>query len=161
MANITKVIKNGYEYSIGTWDMAYSDFNWVTKTWGTITLDLNSKIAPSANFTVVAPSTIKEWQQYILRVENPSTVYTMTLGSHITNPHSVPTTLIANQTQYFKFLAVWTDLELQPEGWTSNWDVVVSSQANNVLTTWTAIWGWTEANYAQLTKQANTIYYTY
>ena len=43
----------------------------------------------------------------------------------------------------------------------SGWDVVVSSQANNILTSWMKIWAWTEANYANLwTYDNNTLYLT-
>lgn len=42
------------------------------------------------------------------------------------------------------------------------WDVVVSSQANNILTSWMKIWAWTEANYNNLgTKDNNTLYLTF
>ena len=106
--------------SWATWDMEYADFNWASKTWATITLDLNSTITPSANFTVNAPSTIKDWQVYVLRVDNWATAYTMTLGTNITNPYSTSTTLTANWIDQFVFLAIWGNLELQPEvswGW--------------------------------------------
>lgn len=61
--------------------MKYSDFNWQAKSGATVTLDLACTITPSANFTVNAPSTIKDGQSYILRVNNGSTAYTMTLGT--------------------------------------------------------------------------------
>ena len=59
-------------------------------------MSLNTTITPSANFTVNAPSTIKDGQVYILRVTNGGTAYTMTLGTNITNPYSTDTTLTAN-----------------------------------------------------------------
>lgn len=101
-------------WSWWAWDMLYQDFNWVTKTWATVTLDFNSVIEPSANFTVNAPSTIKDWQIYILRVESGATAYTMTLGTWITNPYSESITLTANKIKLFTFLAIDGDLELQP-----------------------------------------------
>lgn len=66
--------------------MAYSDFSWKARSGTTITLDLACTITPTANFTVNAPATIKDGQSYILRVNNQSTAYTMTLGTGITNP---------------------------------------------------------------------------
>lgn len=99
----------------GSWDMAYADFNWVSKTWATVTLDLNSTITPSANFTVNAPATIKDWQVYILRVVSWATAYTMTLGTWITNPYSTSTTLTANYIDQFVFQAIGWSLELLPE----------------------------------------------
>ena len=115
--------------SISSWDMNYSDFNRIEKTWATITLDLNSYIEPSADFTVNAPSTIEDWQRYILRVVTWATPYTMTLWTWITNPYSESTTLLANTVHQFGFLAIDWDLELQPsvtqswwwEWWTITW----------------------------------------
>ena len=45
-------------------------------------------------------------------------------------------------------------------GWGWGWDVQVSSQANNILTSWMKIWAGTEANYTSLTKDSNTLYLT-
>lgn len=41
------------------------------------------------------------------------------------------------------------------------WNVVVSTQANNVFTSGLSIWGWLSTDYVSLTKQNNTIYITY
>jgi len=104
-----------------TWDMAYADFEWETKTWASVTLDLTSTITPSANFTVNKPSTIKEWQIYILRVTSWSTVYTMSLGEGINNPWNLDLSLNTNETAQFVFLAINSSaLELQKPGW---WDL--------------------------------------
>jgi len=111
------------------WDMLYADFNWATKTWETITLDLNSTITPSANFTVNAPATIKDGQVYILRVVNWATAYTMTLGTWITNPYSTSTTLTANWVDQFVFQAIGWDLELLPDS-----DVDISGKQDKATT---------------------------
>jgi len=43
----------------------------------------------------------------------------------------------------------------------SGWDVMVSSQANNILTSWMKIWAWTQTNYDNLwTYDSNTVYLT-
>ena len=100
--------------SLNAWDMCYSDFNWSSKSWATVTLSLNSTITPSANFTVNKPSTIKEWQTYVLRVTNWSTAYTMTLGTGISNPWWVNLTLTPSGIDQFVFLATSSStLELQ------------------------------------------------
>ena len=100
--------------SLAAWDMCYTDYNWASKSWATITLDLNSTVTPSANFTVNKPSTIKEWQVYTLRVNNWSTAYTMTLGTGISNPWGTDLTLTPNGTDMFVFLATSSStLELQ------------------------------------------------
>ena len=62
----------------------------------------------------------------------------------------------------------WTDGQvLSKVSWSvawatpSGWDVVVSSQANNILTTWMKIRAWTETNYTNLwTYDSNTLYLT-
>ena len=73
-----------------------------------------------------------------------------TIGWKITNPSWW------TAWQYLKKTANW-------EEWAnvSWWDVLVSSQANNILTSGMKIWAWTEANYSSLgTYDSNTIYLT-
>ena len=44
----------------------------------------------------------------------------------------------------------------------SGWDVVVSSDSDNVLTTWAALRAWDETDYGNLSSyDSNTIYFTY
>ena len=115
---------------VGAWsgDMLYADFNWTAKTWASITLDLNSIITPSANFTVNAPATIKDWQIYVLRVITWATAYTMTLGTDITNPYSEDLTLTANTIAQFSFIWIDDKLELQPSiDVSTKWFAVVST----------------------------------
>ena len=160
--NNTSLLWSG-NISITAWDMSYTDFNWVAKTWATITLDLASTYTPSANFTVNAPSTIKDGQTYILRVENWSTAYTMTLWTNVTNPYGTDITLTADWIDQFVFLAIWGNLELQPEWWGGGW----WGWAITADTTWTTtsiskIWVGTEAEYAALTTyEENVAYMTY
>jgi hypothetical protein len=40
----------------------------------------------------------------------------------------------------------------------SGWDVLVSTQANNIFTPWMKIWGWTTSDYQSLTPDSNTAY---
>ena len=43
----------------------------------------------------------------------------------------------------------------------SGWDVMVSSQTGNILTSWMKIWAWTESDYQNLwTYDSNTVYLT-
>lgn len=95
------------------------DFYWQTKTWATITLDLSSEITPTSDFVVNAPTNVKEWQVYILRVNNGSTVYAMTLWNGIINTQGTNINLTAQATDMFVFLAIklWGNivLELQKE----------------------------------------------
>lgn len=101
------------------WDMFYDDFNFVALTWSVISLELSTKIEPSSNFTVNLPTDIKDWQEYILRVSNWNTPYTMTLWNGVENPWDVDLALTPNAVDMFVFLAVEDKLELQPE-WGSN-----------------------------------------
>ena len=102
------------EVGAWSWDMLYSDFWWDTLTWASVTLALRWEITPSANFTINKPNDLKDWQFYVLRVDNGATAYTMTLGTWVTNPYSEDLTLIANNIQQFMFLAKGWNLELQP-----------------------------------------------
>lgn len=115
--NIKTVNSNSLLWSgnVSVWDVKYADYNWTTLTWNNVTLALNSQITPTANFTINAPWTIKDWQEYILRVTSGWTVYAITLGTNISNPNNVDTTLTANSIDQFVFLAVWWQLELQKE----------------------------------------------
>lgn len=136
-------------------DMLYSDFNWVTKTWSSITLDLASKISPTGNFTVNAPSTIKDGQTYILRVDSWGTAYTMSLWTNITNPYNVTTDLTLWWIDQFVFLAIWGKLELQPDffdewwGWGWWW-------GEYVAWSWISISGWVIRNTWVLSVNWNT-----
>ena len=149
-----------WDVTLSAWDMSYSDFWWQAKTWATITLDLASTYTPSADFTVNAPATIKDWQTYILRVNNEDTAYTMTLWTNVTNPFGTDITLTDYWIDQFVFLAIGWKLELQPEWWGWGWAITAD-------TTWTTtsiskIWVGTEAEYQALwTYEENVAYMTY
>ena len=113
------------------WDMLYADFYFDTLTWASVDMVLSADYTPASNFTVNAPATMEDWQVYILRVNNSDPVYTMTLGTNITNPHNVDLTLTPDCIDMFVFLAVWWELELQPE---LNWIAVVDA-LNSTSTT--------------------------
>lgn len=143
-------------------DMNYADYNRSVTTWATVTLSLNIEHTPSANFTVNAPATIKDWQTYILRVANWATAYTMTLGTNITNPYSTSTTLTANWIDQFVFVAKWWSLELQPEiqGWWSwggtRWSITGTlSDQTDLNTALNA-----KANTADVLTKSNTTTFT-
>lgn len=114
------------------WDMQYCDFNFVTKTWASVSLDLNSEITPSSDFTVNVPSEIKNWQAYVLRVNSWATPYTMTLGSCINNPNDMDLTLTANWTDQFVFFAI-NDNELDLQMSAENEIVYVTQAEYNAL----------------------------
>ena len=139
--NIKTVNNNSLVWSgdVSVWDMKYTDYNWTTLTWNNITLALNSQITPAANFTINAPWTIKDWQEYILRVTSGWTVYAITLGTNMSNPNNVDTTLTANSVDQFVFLAVWWQLELQPRDKDTTytaWTWISISVQNEISNTW-------------------------
>ena len=150
------ITQSNENLALGSWDMSYSDFWWQAKTWATITLDLASTYTPSANFTVNAPSTIKDWQTYILRVNNGATAYTMTLWTNVTNPFDTDITLTANWVDQFVFLAIGWALELQPEWWGGG----IAPAANSPINV-KYIWAGTQAQYEALSSyDNNTVYLT-
>ena len=157
---------NSYAWSDnGTWDMSYSDFGWATKSWATVTLDLASTISPAANFTVNAPSSIKDGQTYILRVSSGETAYTMTLWTNITNPYDTDITLTANWLDQFVFLAIGGNLELQPEWWGGGWSEWGEILAPNSPLKPKYRWYGTQEEYEALSQyytdeEWDTVYYT-
>lgn len=90
---------NGYEWSAPSgWDVKYSDFEIATATsWATLTIsDLTTEFVPTVDFTMSA-WTVKEWMQYIVRLDSWATAYTLTLGTGITNPFWEDLTLTASK----------------------------------------------------------------
>ena len=91
------------------WDMQYADFEWVTKTWSTITIeDISNNYTPVGNFTVQA-GTVKPGIEYILRVNVGNVPYTMTLWTWVINPNAYDTNLKENTIHLFKFIATNTN----------------------------------------------------
>lgn len=87
------------------WDVSYADFETATSVWATVTLSyMTTQITPSSDFTVTC-WTVKEWMQYILRINSWATAYTMTLGTGITNPFWETLTLTANKMTTVVFFA--------------------------------------------------------
>lgn len=83
-----------------------SDFNFKSATsWATLTIsDYNTIFVPTWNFTVSC-WTLKEWMQYVLRVNTWGTAYVMTLWTWITNPYDEELTLTATKKTTVVFLA--------------------------------------------------------
>ncbi len=126
-----------YEYF-----MKYADFNWSVPTWTNVVLSLSTEYYPTADFVINAPSTVKDWQTYILRVTSWATTYVMSLWENIINLQQTNINLTQNATDMFVFLAVDGKLELQkdinPNGvWTPNdWQLTIQKNG-------TAIWTFT------------------
>lgn len=123
--------------------MKWSDFHWISSSAVNLTLSLSVDYTPTDDFIVNAPTTIEEWQTYILRVNNWNTVYSMVLWNWINNNQWANTSLTQNATDMFVFLAVNWELELQRDisiwwgGWWG-WAWTLTLQRN-----WTTIWTFT------------------
>lgn len=144
---LTKTSSGTAWWDMSEWDMKYEDFEFASKSWASVVLDLSSTITPTSNFTVNVPTEIKEWQIYVLRVTNWATSYTMTLWEWITNPRWTSLSLTANTTDQFVFYAVSNSvLELQAEWWWSWWP-------ENIFVT--------QAEYDALTPEAGKTYFIY
>lgn len=101
-----------YEWANAAW----SDYSWVTKTISGWEVELGLRTivdTPESDFTLTAPTTLKDWEEYAIRIIS-ETSYTMTLWTWFTNPRNVDTTLSGNATDQYVFLAIWGELELQP-----------------------------------------------
>ena len=122
--------------------MKWSDFERDTQTWVNVILSLTTETTPTADFTVSAPTTVRTWQEYVLRVNSIDTAYVMTLWTGIVNPKLVNINLHPHTSDVFVFLALddWT-LELQPvvEPWATANDWVLTIQKNGTtVATFTA-----------------------
>lgn len=100
--------------SINCWDVTtalwytptnYADFETATTVWATLTVSFfTTQITPSTDFTIVA-WTVKEWMQYIVRVNSWATAYAMSLWTWVTNPFGEDLTLTANKMTTIVMLA--------------------------------------------------------
>ncbi len=109
--NWTSVLGSG-DLTVSWW----TDYSWVTKTisWWEVEIWLRTIVnAPWENFTLTAPASLQDWEEYVIRVINEAN-YTMTLWTGFTNPFSVDLSLSYYATDQFVFVAINWTLELQP-----------------------------------------------
>ena len=159
---LTNLRNEVYQYFI-----RWADYEWDTQNTANVILSLTTETTPTQDFTVSAPTTVREWQEYVLRVNSWATAYVMTLWNGITNPKLVDTNLHANTSDVFVFLALdnWA-LELQPivSAWANANDWILTIQKNGTtVATFTANqWTNTTANITvptvvdDLTTQSST-----
>ena len=101
MTTISKLHFNGVDYDVWGYDIAFK----TATSWATVTInDLSTKFTPNQDFTVNC-WTVKEWMQYVLRINSWATAYNMTLWTWITNPFNENLLLIANKTSTAVLLA--------------------------------------------------------
>ena len=125
---------------------ATSSALWTIKLWSDTVQSVSAEaVSWTANRTYAIQ--LNSSDQAVVNVPRTDTTYT-------TSTWLVPTTwttdyvLTKTADGYWWAAAAW-------------WDVQVSSQANNILTSWTKIWAWTQANYEALgSYDSNTIYLT-
>ena len=135
-----------YQYFI-----KWSDFERDEQNNANVILSLTTQTTPTEDFTVSAPSTVRVWQEYVLRVISTETAYVMTLWQWIVNPKQVDINLHTHTTDTYVFLALddWT-LELQPivSEWANPNDWILTIQKNGTtVATFTANqWTNTTAN---------------
>ena len=81
-------------------------------------------------------------------------LFSQVLGSPYDNTN-LATALNAKQDE----LTAWTNIQISNNVISATWwDVLVSSQANNIFTSWMKIWWWTQSDYQSLTPDSNTAY---
>lgn len=96
------------------WEL--TNYSWVTKTISNNSVEIWIRTIvnqPSWNFTITKPATLKEWEEYVIRIINNES-YTITLWSWITNPFSVNLATSPYATDQLVFIAINWELELQP-----------------------------------------------
>lgn len=134
---LTNLRNEVYQYFI-----KWSDFERDEQNNANVMLSLTTQTTPTEDFTVSAPSTVRAWQEYVLRVISTETAYVMTLWQWIVNPKQVDINLHTHTTDTYVFLALddWT-LELQPivSEWANPNDWILTIQKNGTtVATFTA-----------------------
>lgn len=147
--------------------MKWSDFERDEQNNANVILGLTTQTTPTEDFTVSVPSTVKEGQEYVLRVNSWATAYVMTLWNGITNPKNVDISLHANTSDVFVFLALdnWV-LELQPIVYElvdpNDWVLTIQKNGSTIATFTANQWTNTTANITvptvvdNLTTQSST-----
>lgn len=109
-------------YAIATY-WWWVDTSWKTATsWATLTVwDLRTKFTPSANFTISC-WTVNEWELYIVKITNWTTVYVMSLWTWVNNPFEEDLTLKKEKEMTITLLALSSSaLEIQNIKTEYNW----------------------------------------
>lgn len=108
------------------------DKSWKNKTVsnGELELWIRTICYPSADFTLIKPTELVDWEEYVVRFINWATPFNMTLGHWFTNPFWVDLTLSGDAKDQFTFLAIEWILELQPA------PVLVAPVENPQAPTW-------------------------
>ena len=166
---------------------ATSSTAWVVKLWSDTTQSISAEaVSWTANRTYAIQTNASNqlvvnvpWTDSVTSVNGSTWAVTVPVGDVVWPASATDGHLAVFDTATGKLIKDWWAIPTGvPSGWTdwqvlskvsgsiawanpSGWDVQVSTQANNILTSWTKLWCWTESNYQALaTKDQNTIYLT-
>ena len=123
---------------------------------------LNSWITAAKVTTYDGYSSTISWKQDALTLPATPTQWNLVVrwanNKTLTDGWAIPTWVPSWWNNWDVLTNVsWTPTWQAPSGW----DVKVSTQANNILTSWMKIWAWTQANYEALgSYDNNTVYLT-
>jgi len=120
------------------WDMQYADFRRVLKQWDVTIENLRTYTTPTSNFTISAWTWLKEWQIYILRVNQWNSAYTVTLWNNISNPNGLDVTMQTNKMNILQFVAT-SSIQLEYEWMTSSYLDLTSAQTISWLKTFSTL----------------------
>lgn len=163
-------------YTYTTWDY------FLVETVSTATPPVNYK-PNGSSYTGTASSTtesdevevwdiyIYDWTTWLLAINHWKTVSFANLAGSPSDNTALSNALAAKQdaltlpatpTQWH-LVTWWADNETLVDWWAvPTWDVTISSQSWNILTSWTKLWAWTQSDYEWLwTYDSWTIYLTF
>ena len=128
------------------WMLWYDTTNDVLKTYD----GSNWNAVWSGSWDVVWPASSTDWHL---------AVFDWVTGKLIKDWGAIPTWVPSVWTEGQVLTVVsWAAAWANASGWG---DVLVSSQPNNILTSWMKIWAWEETDYSNLwTRDSNTLYLT-
>ena len=186
LGQVTGITEVNISYPSQVDDTAYaSSWDWVTDTAPSKNA-VYDKIQSVVGSIPTVPSNVSAFTNDAWYTTNTGTITSVKMnGSTVSSSWEADLWTVITSHQSIKTLnstsLVWTwnvTVNEVPSWWTqwqvltkwssgyawatpSWWDVMVSDQANNILTSWMKIWAWTQTNYEWLwTYDSNTVYLT-
>ena len=159
---------NGYEWTTPSWGVKVFDFpavndditdliTWLNSWWDAILKESNSYCRVTSYDGINRE--IHTLQESTNARDDWAILY---------NSSNIVTSVSSIENKYFTPGNAWTTDQVltKTASWyewaaPSGWDVMVSSQSWNILTSWMKIWAWTESDYSNLgSYDNNTVYLT-